>query len=157
MAAAKTTMPMPSKAVPLSFVSSSEPPPRVHHGSKQPPSTTRPPIAASSRDRPTGRRCIVMTEPASPRPASRLAVDLRLEHADEAEVAIQLAIVEPIADDELVRDGETGVVDVDLDQAPCRLVKQRADPERRRLLAAQVAHQVVEREPRVDDVLDDHH
>src|SRR4051812_12460861 len=102
-------MPMPSNAVPLSAGRPSGAT-RVHHGRKQPTSAATPPIAASSLERLTGRRCIVMVES----PGSRLAVDLGPEHAHELQVPIQLAVVEPIADDELVRDREPGVVDVDV-------------------------------------------
>ena len=59
-------------------------------------------------------------------------VDLRLEDADVAQVPVQLAVVEPVADDELVGDREADVVDRDLDQAAGGLVEQGADPERRR-------------------------
>src|SRR5262245_40271298 len=109
-------MPMPSKAVPLSFVSSPGSPPRDHQGRKQPARVTSPPIAARSRVRETGRRCIVMVRPASP-----LAVHLGLEDPHEAKVAVQLAVVEPVPDDELVRDREAPVIDVDLDEPAGRL------------------------------------
>ena len=82
-------------------------------------------------------------------------VDLGAQDAHEPEVAVVLAVVEAVADDELVRDREADVVDRDVDEAPGRLVEQRADPERAGVLAAQVAEQVVERQARVDDVLDD--
>ena len=47
------------------------------------------------------------------------------------------------------------VVDRDVDEPAGGLVEQRADPQRRRVLAAEVADEVVERQARVDDVLDD--
>ena len=65
------------------------------------------------------------------RPATS-RVDLGLEHPDVAQVAVQLAVVEPVADDELVGDREPDVVDRDLDQPPGGLVEQGADPQRRR-------------------------
>src|SRR3954464_7870615 len=86
-------------------------PPTVHHGRKHPASATAAPRAARTRDRPIGRRCMVMAGSGE----SRLRVALRTEHAHEPEVAVQLAVVEPIADDELIRDREADVVDVDLD------------------------------------------
>src|SRR5688572_26223153 len=82
-------------------------------------------------------------------------VDLWPQHADEPQIPIQVAKIEPIADDELIRDREAGVVHGNLDEPPGRLVEQRADAEGRRVLAAKVAHEVVEREPGVDDVLHD--
>ena len=66
-----------------------------------------------------------------------------------------LAVVEAVADDELVRDREADVVDRDVHEPPGGLVEERADPERARVLAAQVPEQVVERQPGVDDVLDE--
>src|SRR5437773_10130640 len=123
MAAPKTRMPVPSNPVPLSVVSVSGPPPTDHHGRKQPASASSAPIAARNRDRPTGRRCMVMPETAG----SLLGVDLRPEHTHEPEVAVQLAVVKAVAHDELVGNGEAGVVDVDLDEAAGRLVEQGAD------------------------------
>ena len=122
-------------------------PPSCHHGRTQPTTMTTPATAASVRPRPSGRRCIVI--PGDPR------VDLRLEDANDAQVPVELAVVEAVADDELVRDREADVVDRDLDEPPGRLVEQRADAQRARVLAAQVADQVVEGEAGVDDVLDD--
>src|SRR5215218_9309881 len=120
MAAAKTRMPVDSNALPL-IAGRPSSPPTVNHGRKQPASITRPPIAASRRDRLTGRRCMVMPE--APDATSRLAVHLWPEHADVAEVAVQLAVVEPVADHELVRDREAGVVDLDLHQPARGLVQ----------------------------------
>ena len=82
-------------------------------------------------------------------------VDLGAQDAHEAQVAVALAVVEPVADDELVGDLEAHVVHRDVHEAPRGLVEQGADPERGRALAAQVADEVVERQPGVDDVLDE--
>ena len=40
---------------------------------------------------------------------------MRCEGADERQVAVLLGVVEPVADDELVRDVEADVPDVDVD------------------------------------------
>src|SRR5688500_8777655 len=132
MDAPNTRIPREANALPLRYGRPLAGSPTVHHGRKHPASATSAPIAARSLVRPTGRRCMVI-------PASGLAVDLGAQDAHESEVPVQLAVVEPVADDELVRNREAGVVDLDLHQAACGLVEQRADPERCRLLAAEVA------------------
>src|SRR4051812_18315352 len=142
--AMKTRMPLPLNA--FSWRSgSSVPPPTEYHGSTHPTSMTTAPTTPSVRPRPMGRRCT----------SGWFRVDLGAEDAHEAEIAVQLAVVQAIAHDELVGNRETDVVDRDLDEPPGGLVEQRADPERPWILAAQVADEVVERQPRVDDVLDD--
>ena len=73
------------------------------------------------------------------------------------QVAVALGEVEPVADHELVRDLEADVAHGHVDLAPLGLRQQGADLERGRLARLQVAHQVRERQPRVDDVLDDEH
>src|ERR1044072_4646673 len=115
MPAPKTRMPIDSNAVPLSGgrpVAAM----RVHHGRKHPTMATTAPIATSRRDLRTGFRCMGLRR--SPR--SPLAVDLGLEPAHVAQVAIQLAVIQPVADDELVRDREPDVIDIDLDEAARR-------------------------------------
>src|SRR3990170_3083177 len=82
-------------------------------------------------------------------------VHLGPEHPDEREVAVALPVVEAVSDDEAVRDGEAEVIDRDLHQPAGRLVEERADAQRGGVLPVQVADEVVEREPGVDDVLDD--
>src|SRR5690349_19366867 len=56
-----------------------------------------------------------------------LAVDVRREDADAAEVAVLLVVVEAVADDELVGDVEAEVLDVDVDAGRLGLAQQRAD------------------------------
>src|SRR3954447_9183495 len=146
-AATNTTIPSESKALPLRTGSPSAPP-TVHHGRTQPTRITIAPTAARRRDRPTGRRCMLIDRD----PSFGGRVDLGSQHADEPQVPVELAIVEAVADHELVGDREARVVDIDLDESPRRLVEQRADPQRRGLLAAEVADEVVQRQARVDDV-----
>ena len=120
-------------------------PPRSTTAARSRRSATIAPTIASRRPLPSGRRAI----------SSGRRVDLGAQDAHEAQVAVALAVVEPVADDELVGDLEAHVVHRDVDQPPRGLVEQRADPERGRALAAQVADEVVERQAGVDDVLDE--
>src|SRR5207237_10776679 len=71
------------------------------------------------------------------------------QHAHVREVPVALAVVEPVADHEAVRNLEADVADRDLDRAPLRFRQQGADLERLRLPRAQVPHQVREGEARV--------
>src|SRR4051794_8649719 len=66
-----------------------------------------------------------------------------------------LGVVEPVADGEPVRDLEADVADGQVDAPALGLGEQRADLERGRVAGPQVAQQVVEGEPGVDDVLDE--
>jgi len=59
----------------------------------------------------------------------RLGIDLRAEDSDIPQVAIDLAVIEPVPDHELVGNREPDVIDLDLDQAAGRLVEKRADPQ----------------------------
>ena len=65
--------------------------------------------------------------------------------------------VEAVPDDEAVGDLEAHVAACDVDLAPVGLGQQRADLERGRPARRQAAEQVRERQPGVDDVLDDEH
>ena len=85
---------------------------------------------------------------------SAVGVHLGAQNAHEAQVPVSLPVVEAVADHELVGDLEADVVHRDVDEPARRLVEQRADPERGRVLAAQVPDEVVEGEAGVDDVLD---
>src|SRR5450759_1493569 len=77
------------------------------------------------------------------------------QNAHVLEVAISLRIVQPISDNEFIRNLKSDVVrlDVFLD-APFRLVKQRRDLQRIRLALLQNAQQVPESEPRIQNILD---
>ena len=72
-------------------------------------------------------------------------------------VAISLREVEAVPDHEAVGDLEPDVADGNVDLAPLRLRQERAHLERRRLAGLETPHQVGQRQPRVDDVLDDEH
>src|SRR5262245_23183527 len=77
------------------------------------------------------------------------------QYADVGQVPVPLRESQPVADDELVRDLEADPANRDVDLPPRRLRHERADLERRRLARLEVADEIREREPRVDDVL--HH
>src|SRR4051794_39089298 len=77
------------------------------------------------------------------------------QRGDVRKVAVALGVVEPVADREAVRDLEADEADGKLDLAPRGLRQQRADLKRGRVARAEVAHEVLQRETRVDNVLDD--
>jgi hypothetical protein len=71
------------------------------------------------------------------------------------QVAVALVDVEPVADEELVGDGEADVPHRQvLDEAAVRAVEERDGRERARAAQPEGADEVVERQPGVDDVLD---
>jgi hypothetical protein len=72
------------------------------------------------------------------------------------QVPVPLVEVEPVADEQLVRDGEADVAHRQLvDEPAVRPVEERRDGERRGPAELQRAADVVQRQPGVDDVLDD--
>src|SRR5918999_1099919 len=86
-----------------------------------------------------------------------LGDEVRMEDRDVRQVAVALREVEPVADHKAIRDLESDVADVDVDLTPLRLGHQRADLQRGRIARLQRAHEVGERQARVDDVLDHEH
>src|SRR6185503_8256604 len=76
---------------------------------------------------------------------------------DVGQAAKPLPVVEPVADHEPVGDLESHVPALDVGLPPFGLGEQRAHLERGRLPRLQIADQVGQRQPGVDDVLDDHH
>src|SRR5262249_46642679 len=72
-----------------------------------------------------------------------------------AQVAVALRHVEAVADDEVGRDGEPNVAQVEVDPLLALLHQQGADLHALGLAGVEVAPQVVQRETAVDDVLDD--
>src|SRR4051794_7007845 len=70
-------------------------------------------------------------------------------------VAVALAVVETVADDEAVRNLEADIARLELHLAPLGLRQQRADLDRGRVARAEAPQEVLQREPGVDDVLDD--
>src|SRR5690625_1359679 len=81
------------------------------------------------------------------------AVDVGRQRPDEGKVAVLLGEVEAVPDDELRRDVEPDVLDVDLDLGGLRLTQQGSDLDRCRAAAAEVGQQPGQGEAGVDDVL----
>src|ERR1700722_12702734 len=86
-----------------------------------------------------------------------LRQQLHVKPPHVGEIAVALGEVEPVADHEAIGDLEADVAHLDLDPAALGLGQERTDTEARGLPRLEVAHEVGERQPRVDDVLDDEH
>ena len=56
-----------------------------------------------------------------------LHIHLRAENADVGQVAVMLSVIQTVADDELVRDGEADVVGIQLHAAAVGLIQQRQE------------------------------
>src|SRR6266498_553934 len=83
---------------------------------------------------------------------SHLYIDQR---GDIRQVAVALGEVQAVADGETIGDLEADELDRQLDLAAVGLGQQSAHLERRRVARAEVAKQILQRQPGVDDVLDD--
>ena len=68
---------------------------------------------------------------------------------------ILLGVVEPVAHDEAIFDGEADVIHLHFDLPPRRLAQQTRRPQRLRIARAEDLLQVVQRQAGIDDVLDD--
>src|SRR4029079_14548828 len=86
---------------------------------------------------------------------TRSAVDVRSEGADVAQVAVALAVVEAVADHELVGDVPAHVLDLDRHLQGFGLAEEGADLHAGRLAGAQVAGQPAQGQAGVDDLVDD--
>jgi len=78
------------------------------------------------------------------------------DDGDVRQVAVLLRVVEAVADDEAIRDGEADIFHLDVDLPARRLAEKACRAQRLRVATAQDILQVVERQAGVDDVLDDH-
>src|SRR5581483_8030041 len=74
---------------------------------------------------------------------------------DVVEVSVPLCEIQPVADHEAIRDLESDVADRQVHPAPLGLGEQRTDLERGGVPRLQASPEVLERQPGVDDVLDD--
>src|SRR5262245_38244425 len=84
-------------------------------------------------------------------------LDLRLgQRGDVGKVAVALGVVEAVADDETVGNGEADVIERHLPLAPPRLVEERRDAEATRSAREQRFAEERERVAAVHDVLDQH-
>jgi hypothetical protein len=80
----------------------------------------------------------------------------RVNDVEVRKVPVALVEVEPVADEELVRDGEPDVAHGQVvDEAPVGPIEQRDRRDRSRTAKRQRPHEEVERQSRIDDVL--HH
>src|SRR5579875_1842863 len=99
----------------------------------------------------TGR----MPESPRPRPARSPVVRLGRQGRDERQIPVPLRVIQAVADDELPRQVEANVPDVDVSDPGIGLAHQREDLDGRRAARAQVRNQPREGEAGVDNVLDD--
>src|SRR6476646_10705837 len=83
------------------------------------------------------------------------AAPLALERGYERQIAVALVVVQPVPDDEAVGYLEADVAGRQLDLAARGLGQQCADLQRARVARAEVAHQILQRQPGIDNVLDD--
>ena len=78
-----------------------------------------------------------------------------IQHRDVRQIAILLGVVEPVANHEPILDREADVLDRDVDLPSRRLAEQTRRPQRLRRPGPQDILQVDQRQPGIDDVLDD--
>ena len=83
-----------------------------------------------------------------------MGVDLRLEHADEREIAVFFRVVKAVADDECIRHFKAGIRRVDRRFAARRFVQQRRNGDRRGTADTEIVRKVVQRNAAVENVLD---
>src|ERR1700716_2935124 len=79
------------------------------------------------------------------------------ERVNARQLPIQAGVVETVADDEAVRDGEAEEVDLDRDLAPGGPVEERRNAKRGGFQAADPSCYRAQRPPGVDYVLDQQH
>ena len=82
-------------------------------------------------------------------------IDFGTENADIWQIAVQFLIVQPVTDDEMIRDAKATIDDRKIHQAASWPVQQRADIQTGGLALTQPAQQKMQRETRVYDILDD--
>ena len=63
---------------------------------------------------------------------------VRLHETDVRQVAILLGVINPIADDELIRNLKTDIIRVECDESTGRLVEERTDFQLARLMERHV-------------------
>src|SRR5579884_1844833 len=100
------------------------------------------------------QRHVVVTAPRGPR-LRAFEHERLVQDADVGQIPVALGEVEAVPDHEAVRDLEARVADRDVDLPALGLGQQRADLEARRPPRLEIAHEIRERQARVDDVLDD--
>ena len=86
-------------------------------------------------------------------------VNLRFEDSDVREVAVQLGVIETIADHEFIGYIEAQVIDAEGDcgVTSCRFVEQGTDAHAGRLALGELRMQIGQRQAAVDNVFDNQH
>ena len=82
-------------------------------------------------------------------------IALESDDRDVRQISVLLGVVQAVAHDEPILDLEADVVHLDVDLPPRRLAEQARRPQRRGTARAQYLLQVGQRQPGIDDVLDD--
>lgn len=124
----KANTPIESNAFPVT--AGVPPPPSVHHEGSAPTTTRRAPTPLKRRpllrlrrfpapvwSRPIGFTELGLTE--------RGGVELALQHANVTKISVRLTEVKAVSDDELIRNLKPGPVDLQVNEATCRLIEQR--------------------------------
>src|SRR5882672_5075071 len=79
------------------------------------------------------------------------------QYSDMRKVAVLFGVIEAVADHEAILDREADVFDLHVDLTARRLAQEARGSERPRPAGAENVLQIREREPGVDDILDDDH
>ena len=88
---------------------------------------------------------------------SLFCIDFRLQHADIGKIAVEVIVVQTIADHELVGNLKAGPVGRDIGQPALRLVEQRADLERGGLTELKHLYHRMQGAAGVQNILQNHH
>jgi len=124
----KANTPIESNAFPVT--AGVPPPPSVHHEGSAPRTTQiaptplrrRPLLRLRRFPAPVWSRPIGFTELGL---TKRGGVELALQHANVTKVSVRLTEVEAVSNDELIRNLKPGPVNLQVNEATCRLIEQR--------------------------------
>src|SRR5688500_6407968 len=84
-------------------------------------------------------------------------MDLRFQGSDVGQVTVASAPVETVADQERIRDFESDVIHLDVDDSAVGAIEQGADPARSGLADLQVPADVCQCQTGIDDILNNQH
>ena len=90
-------------------------------------------------------------------PLAGLFVDVRMQHADEGQVAVSFREVQAVADHKVVRHGEPDVIGRDFFNAPRGFVEQDADFDAARFEGANFGQHAIQGLAGVQDVVQEQH
>ena len=82
-------------------------------------------------------------------------IDLGFQNADVRQIAVFFIVIQPVADDELVRHREADVIRLQVNLAAAGFIQQRGDADGARPPALQQLLDIAEREAGVQDILND--